>query len=200
MQRPDETPTEPGTQSLTLALTCDATLSGLRAVLDDVRLRWAYAEREADTGLGTCYDLREGRPLGAPHDGNRPGVPLQQWQHGRAFGPGLEVAWWREVTGYRLRAVTEGPLPAGVAWESASAALHPVGQPYLVQLHGSLDAESDPDRPTWSEARIPRHLTYPVTGAGDGPPVRVALQVQALAQEGRVVLIRLLEVIGLEED
>jgi len=171
-------------------------LEALRRVLAENNLRWVYAERMADTGLGTVADLLAGEPLGAPKDGSRPGVELARWKHGRAFGPDLEVDWWREGEAFRLRALSEATLPQGVEWQEPGdgPALVAVGAPRAMTLYGTHDEKSPPDRPTWSEARVPRYLAHPVHIDGS-PPSRVALLGQDYAQRGVVVLTRLVGVV-----
>jgi len=174
----------------------EVNLETLRQVLASADLRWVYAERMADTGLGTVADLLAGEPLGAPKDGSRPGIELERWEHGRAFGPQMEVDWWREGETFRLRALSESKLPEGVNWQEpdngpASVAM---GAPRAMMLHGTHDEKSPSDRPTWSEARVPRHLAYPVQ-VGSPPPERVTLLGQDYARRGVVVLTRLVGVV-----
>ncbi len=173
-------------------------LKTLRQVLSDPRLIWVYAERMADTGLGTVDDLLNDSPLGAPEDGNRPGVKLERWEHGRAFGPDLEIDWWREGEVFRLRALVEGDLPKGVEWSEPEdgAALVAVGVSRSILLYGTHDKKPSPDQPTWSEARVPRHMAYPVQFEGS-PPHQVMLVGQDYARLGVVVLTRLVEVVPL---
>lgn len=173
----------------------EVSLETLRRVLAENNLQWVYAERMADTGLGTVADLLAGEPLGAPQDGSRPGVELARWEHGRAFGPRLEIDWWREGETFRLRALSEVALPQGIDWREPDdgPALVAVGAPRAMMLYGTLDEKSPPDRPTWSEARVPRYLAYPVP-FDDSPPERVALLGQDYARRGVVVLTRLVGV------
>ncbi|MEJ5312388.1 MAG: hypothetical protein WHX52_21700 [Anaerolineae bacterium] len=174
-------------------------LETLRRVLAENNLRWAYAERMADTGLGTVADLLAGEPLGAPKeyvdpDAARPGVSLERWEHGRAFGPEMEVDWWREGKTFRLRVLSESQLPAGVVWtEPDGEAPVAQGTPRPMLLYGSHDDKSPQERPTWSETRIPRHLAHPISS--DKPPRRVALLGQDYARAGAVVITRLIAVV-----
>lgn len=177
----------------------EVSLETLRQVLGHADLRWVYAERTADTGLGTVADLLAGEPLGAPRDGRRPGVELARWEHGRAFGPHLEIDWWRDGETFRLRALSEDTLPPGVDWQEPDdgPSLVAVGAPRAMTLYGTLDKndeKSPPDRPTWSEARVPRHLAYPVPFESS-PSARVALLGQDYARRGVVVLTRLVGVV-----
>jgi hypothetical protein len=181
---------------LTIRVARGVSLEDLQQVLSDSRLIWVYAERMADTGLGTVVDLVNGKPLGAPENGCHPGVKLERWEHGRAFGPEIEIDWWREGEVFRLRALSNSDLPGPVEWLELEeeATLAAVGGPRLVLLHGSYDTGSAPTRPTWSEARVPRHLAYPVQFGGLAPQ-RVALLGQDYARQGIVVLTRLIEVV-----
>jgi hypothetical protein len=170
----------------------------LRQVLGHPGLRWAYAERMADTGLGTTVDLLDSQPLGAPTDGRRPGVDLERWEHGRAFGPDLEIDWWCEGETFRLRALSEKAPPEGIPWMGIGDGLEAVGSPCKMLLYGAFDQGSNSERPTWSEARIPRRLAHPLK---DEPrPERVALLGQDYARRGTVVLTRLVGVVpGVDE-
>jgi hypothetical protein len=177
-------------------------VEGLHQLLAVPDLRWVYAERMADTGLGTLADLLAGEPLGAPKGTSRPGVGLEQWEHGRAFGPGLEIDWWRKGEAYCVRALAEGDLPGGgngLDWEEGPE-LAATGKPRTVLLHGTLDPKWSPERPTWSEARVPRHLAYPVPVGNPSPPRRVALWAQDYERDGVVVVTRLIEVTPCQVD
>jgi hypothetical protein len=189
-------------RKLTVYVAEKATLDNLRTVLADARLRWAYASRMEDTGLGWLRDLLDGRPLGAPLNGDRPGVPLDHWTEGRAFGPDLEVDWQCEGQTYRLWALLEeGVFPAGVTWQTPSdERLSAIGSEHWILLHGTLDKKSLRERSTWSEARVPRHLAYPyVPEDGDSLPDRVALAGQDYGRGGMVVRTRLVDVVPVEK-
>jgi hypothetical protein len=193
---------EQDARELTIRLAEKVTLDNLRAVLGDKRLTWAYASRIGDIGLGWLCDLLDGRPLGARLNGERPGVPLDHWVEGRAFGPDLEVDWWREGETYRLRALLEtGDPPDGVAWSELAdeRVTASAGRRYIL-LHGTLDKSSLRERPTWSEARVPRRLAHPHESEdGDPLPERVAVVSQDYERNHVVVLTRLIEVMPMDE-
>lgn len=175
-------------------------LEVLRSVLTDDRLTWAYASRTEDTGLGWLEDLLAEEPLGAPQTGERPGVALDRWEEGRAFGPDLEIDWWRAGETYRLRALMEQgepPQAKGISWEATGEPLESLGGQRAVLLHGMLDEDSSSEQPTWSEARIPRHLAHPY--AGDEGALQVVLVGCDYGNQGAVALTRLIEVISLAE-
>src|SRR3989304_7655836 len=80
-------------------------LADLSRALQDSRLGWVYAERMENTILAEIKDL------------SAQGVELDQWEHGRAFGPQVEIAWWRAGLGFDLRAIVEkGNPPQGPQW------------------------------------------------------------------------------------
>lgn len=177
-------------------------IEALQTALSDERLVWAFASRMEDTGLGWLRDMLDERPLGAPPAARRPGVPMSRWEEGRAFGPNLEVDWWREGEIYRLRALLEeGSPPADVDWgEPVGGPLSASGDERYELLHGELDKDSSGDLPTWSEARIPRRLAHPYEAPqGREPASRVSLVVQDYARDGAVVLTRLLRVTSAQE-
>ena len=137
----------------------------LRECLSDPRLRWVYAERVSDVVLDELQEWLAG-PVG-----------LENWLHGRAFSSEMEIAWWQEESMFSLRACIEnGTPPTGPTWQP-----DPGGSQLTRQseeemlLFGEYDPEKgDIQQPTWSTARIPRYLTYPVSG---NPTERVALKV-----------------------
>ena len=157
----------------------------LRQLLADSDLRWVYAESLTDTILAYTGDFL----LGKDKD-------LLQWEHGRAFDETLELDWWRTGQAFRLRVLTEGDALDGVDWKGPEATLQPVQPaPYPLRLHGTYDKDSaDTGRPTWSEARIPRHMAYPVKVGEGNPPDRAALRALDYTHAGCVVLTRLVEV------
>jgi hypothetical protein len=186
-------------RELSIYVVEQASIEDLRTALGDERLTWAYASRMEDTGLGWLRNLLDEQPLGAPPSDRRPGVPLTRWSEGWAFGPELEVDWWRDGGTYRLRALLEeGEPPQGVDWgEPVSTALRANGGERYVLLHGELDKDrsASAGRPTWSEARIPRYLAHPCQiQEGTDPPRQVTLVVRDYACNGAVVLTRLLKV------
>lgn len=188
---------EQNERELSIYVIEQTSIEELRAVLSDERLTWAYALRMEDTALGWLRDLLNEKPLGAPLDGVRPGLPLKCWTEGRAFGPQLEVDWQRDGETYHLRALLEeGEPPQNVDWGVPDGAtLRAHGGEHYVLLHGALDESSEAGRPTWSEARIPRRLAYPYDPQAEmALPQRVALAVQDYARDGVVVLTRLLQV------
>lgn len=196
-----ETKTEKAHRALAIRTASGISLKTLRKVLVDSDLDWVYAERMADTGLGTVADLLNGEPLGAPKDSSRPGVRLEQWEHGRAFGPELEIDWWREGEAFRLRALSEGDVPDSVNWTEPGDGPVPVAVDGLrpMVLHGSYDDKSPPERPTWSEARIPRHLAYPIQFEDSSPSRRVVLLGQDYVRGDVVVLTRLVKVVPFDK-
>lgn len=117
--------------------------------------------------------------------------------HGRAFGPKSELAWWRvadDTYELRLLTVASPPLAEGVVWGEAIP-WEPWGTAIWTRLYGELDTDRSQQSgiSTWSEARIPRYLAYPLEGK---PSTRVLLKTQAYARDGIVGLTRLLAVAG----
>jgi hypothetical protein len=173
---------------------------------------WLYGEAMLGSALTTLPPLLAGDPPG-----------WQAWTHGRAFGPESELSWRRQEDGrYRLRLLQDSGAPppgvdwgAGQTWEVwvAPAAQTPAAQtpaaqtpaaqtpaaqtPLPTLLHGTLDdgRSRESGQASWSEARIPRYLTYPVQidleRLAEDVNVRVTLSVQAYAQHGVVGLTRL---------
>jgi hypothetical protein len=157
-------------------------LALLEVSLGDDRLSWLYAERMEDVCLDWLADLLETRGQeGAEH-----------LTTGRAFGTGLEVDWWKESSGYRLRAMLEdGNPPDGVAWHEATGLdlQCGLGDEHQLVLWGTYDRELG----AWAEARIPRPFPHP--GPWDeSPPARAALRVRDYRRDGAVVLTRFLKV------
>ncbi len=143
---------------------------------------WLYAERPETTELLWLAESQ---------------ADWQQWPYARAFGPESELNWQRQEDGrYTLRLLTDAPPPVltGLDW-GAAAVWQPFGSEQSTWLHGRLDEDRSEVQGelTWSEARIPRWLAYPL-GAETAPPERVVLQVQTYAQGGIVGLTRLLAV------
>jgi hypothetical protein len=153
----------------------------LETVLRDERLQWIYSERMEDVHLDWLVDLLDGET----------NVPLDRLDTGRAFGMTLEVDWWREAEGYRVRALLEaGDPPTDVAWtEVASPTLvcSPENEHPLL-LWGTYDEELG----SWAEARIPRPLSYPTRWDSSTPPERVVLRVCDYHRDGAVVMTRFL--------
>jgi hypothetical protein len=161
-------------------------VAGLVSALRDPRLRWVYAERTADIVLIGRDDLLDGS------------LPLERWTHGRAFGPELELAWWRSGDQLQARAVvTKDEPPGGIDWEPhAIQDWEPQtqrGQATL--LLGERDPDVPGDDPKWSEARIPHYLEYPVAGSA----ARVTLVRQTYRHRGVIVAWRLVEVRGVSQ-
>lgn len=160
----------------------------LRQSLADSRLKWVYAESLSDTILAYTEDFLR----------NENGENLLRWEHGRAFDEALELDWWRTGQTFRLRLLTEAGVLDGIKWNEPEAlVLQPVqDEPYPLRLHGTRDEHTaSSERPTWSEARIPRYMTYPIQiGKGQEPPHRVVLRALDYARAGCVVLTRLVEV------
>jgi len=156
----------------------------LRQLLVDSDLKWVYAESLTDTVLAYTGDFL-------------PDKDLLQWEHGRAFDETFELDWWRTGQAFRLRLLTENDVLSGVDWDESEAVLQPVQQePYPLRLHGTCDKDpDDTGRPTWSEARIPRRLAYPVqVDEGIKPPERVLLRALDYTRAGSVALTRLVGV------
>lgn len=175
----------------------NVTASALRQALTDPRLRWVYAERMEDIVLTAC--------TGWPPDG----VPLERWCHGRAFADELELCWWLrdserddsdDGARYDVRAITVGDAPAAEAihWQ-AKAIDDDEGTVSQWLLIGEQDTDRESDRPSWSVARIPRYLYYPVPEQKI-PPERVAVWTKAYRHAGITTLHRLLAVKGVETD
>ncbi len=156
----------------------------LRQLLSDSNLRWVYAESLTDTILAYTGDFLPDKDK-----------DLLQWEHGRAFDEALELDWWCTEQTFRLRLLTEGDILDGVDWNEPDSVVQPVqDEPYPLRLHGKYDKKhtASPERPTWSEARIPQHIAYPVeVGEGEKPPERVVLRALDYARTGCVVLTRL---------
>lgn len=165
--------------------------AALRQALEDPRLRWVYGERMEDIVLITRTRWLDQE------------ITLEHWHHGRAFAPALELSWWqRNGERYEVRAITAGDPPTGIdwdLWESDWDSWQPDATiPWL--LVGEHDTDRESDRgPSWSVARIPRYLYYPVPEL-DAPSTRVAAQARAYRQQGMITLHRLLEVKGVETD
>lgn len=163
-------------------------LSTLRQALNDPRLQWAYAERMEDNVLLRLSDLFVGPP------------DLGRWHHGRAFGPTLEIAWWRVGESLSLRVWAEsGQPPSGPSWQPDPDGRQ--AQPLAIEkllLFGEHDAararRGEP--PAWSAVRIPRYLHYPVAGQPD----RVALVVQTYQLAGLRREQRFVELLGVTSD
>lgn len=148
---------------------------------------WLYAERMEGTEL-----LRLADALAAT-------LPWTRWAHGRAFGPESELAWWRQADGhYQLRLLTEGNVPDGsISWQANEPLT--ADPPYQSLLFGAYDDDSAAGIPSWSEARIPRRLHYPLP-ADSQPAKQVALRLQNLRRHEIAVGTRLLavEAVGAE--
>ena len=95
-----------------------------------------------------------------------------------------------------MRLLTEGDVLEGVEWTGSETTLQPIqDEPYPLRLHGAHKGSDEDGRPTWSEARIPRHLAYPVeVGKEENPPEHMALRALDYARAGCVVLTRLVKV------
>lgn len=162
-----------------------ATLAQLAQALEDARLLWVYAKRLEDIVL-------DARPAWLAA-----GVPLERWDQGCAFGPELELCWQRRGDTYEVRAITEAPPPEVVAWIAWDMGGWRADDGALARwlLVGERDADRESGAPTWSEARIPRYLAYPVPDP-TAPPERVALVARVYRCDGLVALHRLVCVEG----
>jgi hypothetical protein len=152
------------------------------------RWRWLYGE--AETGVELAYLA---------------GMDWRLWPHGRAFGEQAELAWWRQADGrYQLRLALEtGSLPTitGITWGSPETWW--VWEPEAARtlLHGRYDVGRSQEigQASWSEARIPRWLHYPVSVDAAQPKpelVRAVLLTQSYRQQDG--LVGLTRVVGLE--
>lgn len=159
-------------------------VAGLTNALRDPRLRWAYAERMEDTVLTWRDTLLNGS------------VALDRWTHVRAFGPALELAWWRSKDRVTARAVVAsgGAPPSGIEWQPyPTDDWEPQSQQGVdMLLIGERDPDAPAHEPQWSAARIPRYLEYP----GEGSARRMAMVRQAYRRQGAIVAWRLVEVKG----
>jgi hypothetical protein len=157
----------------------------LTEALRDTRLHWAYAERLEDTVLTWRDALLNGD------------VPLKRWDHGRAFGPEMEVSWWRRDEGYEVRAIiSTGQPPAVILWTRLDTGGWQAEDDHVALLIGEHDADRPTDVPTWSAARIPRYLPYPVEVSERKTPLRAALVVRVYRAGGIIVTQRLVQVKG----
>ena len=156
--------------------------TALGQALADPRLTWVYAERLEDIVLAECEIWLTGP------------APLQRWSHGRAFSSTLEVAWWQEGDNVSVRAIGTGTPPAGITWEAQDTSGWGPDPDVAQLLAGQLDTDHPYSQPTWSTARLPRYLAYPVMG--EPPPERVALVVRSYRVEGVLVTERLVSLEG----
>jgi hypothetical protein len=154
---------------------------------------WPWLYGEAETGL-LLQKLADAR------------AEWKAWRHGRAFGPAAELDWWEEEGGryrgrYRLRFLAASVAPPddpALPWSDAEEWDAWDDEPAVTLLHGTYDRDRSQtqERPSWSEARIPRWLHYPVdVPAADAPEaLRAVLVSRAYAQNGIVGLNRLIEI------
>lgn len=152
------------------------------------RWRWLYSE--AETGVELTYLA---------------GVDWRLWPHGRAFGEQAELAWWWQADGrYQLRLSLDTGRPpdiTGMTWGSPETWRSWRKDVVQTLLHGRYDVgrAEEIGQASWSEARIPRWLHYPVTVDAAQPKpelVRAVLLTQSYQrQDGLVGLTRL---VGLE--
>jgi hypothetical protein len=164
----------------------EMTLARLEEALQDARLLWVYAKRLEDIVLARRDDWAAS------------GIPLARWEYGCAFGPELELCWWRRDhggDGYDARAITAQTPPDGSAWTAWDMTDWLPDPPAPWLLVGERDEDRAGAVPTWSTARIPRYLTYPASDP-TAPPERVALVAQTYRQADCVTLHRLLRVEG----
>lgn len=150
----------------------------------DGRCPWLYGE--AETGV-TLARLAE--------------ADWRRWPHGRAFGQAVELAWWREGNGrYRLRLCLERGAPPddlGLTWGTPESWLPRSADHEETLLHGSYDVDGSREigQASWSEARIPRWLHYPLDVDGEAAgadQIRAVLLTRPYCQsDQRVGLTRL---------
>jgi hypothetical protein len=159
---------------------CGVTDDQLATAIMDERLTWAYAERLEDILLGKRDDLLCPR--------------LESWIHARAFGPRMELSWWRLPKGIQIRCIVlDGKPPASISWIHEQIEWQPVaGLLDRILLVGEHDPRVESDRPLWSTMRIPRYLAYPL----ESNSPRVALVQQVYSHNGYTGAIRL---VALEE-
>lgn len=148
---------------------------------------WLYGEQMTQITLAYLVEELEISPSA-----------WRQWSHGRVFGDTCELAWWSlSKDQYALRLLIEsGDQPPGLAWGVGEEWL-PWGGVNATLLHGSLDTKRSKEsgQPSWSEARIPRYLHYPVKvnldTVQEDDVIQVILETQPYAQHGVVGLSRL---------
>jgi hypothetical protein len=169
-----ETTGNPGTVTTrTAANVTTATLAKLLAWGRDEGWQWLYGEGVTEIVLTWLAPALAAEPAAWP-----------QWTHGRAFGPSGEVSWWLEADGhYRLRCLSEAdaqPLADEIAWsEAVTWQRWPVGNHWgnasETLLHGSFDSgrTQASGQSSWSDARIPRYLHYPVEVDIDQAPAEM---------------------------
>lgn len=166
-----------------------ATTTQLVTLIQSESWTWIYAERPQGTVLD-WYDSLTSENIG-----------WEEWSHGRVFSQAAELSWWRQARDrYSCRWVSSAAAPSEVPWQESFITSLPE-QPERTLLHGEWDKDSK-NPPTWSEARIPGHLKYPIAQAeGLTEGARVALQIQHyMGKDGEVVtrLISLELVIPME--
>lgn len=164
-------------------------LSVLRKALLSTEAHWFYAERMEDVTLCWMPDLEKEQTW------------PQEWLEGRAFGAKVELDWWREGEQYQLRwlGVTPPTQAQDITWKDGPM-LQAIGSERQIVLRGELDESTADVHPTWSEARTPRRLSYPVAPTGEEWPRRVALIVQDYGTDSRIHLTHLLRVVGYQEE
>lgn len=144
----------------------EVSLSALQELLAATAWTWAYTERQADIVLTKRAALLEGNQ-----------APVAQWEHGRAFNAELEISWWQRGASYDVRwiATTAMTAPVAISWNVLDTSEWTASEQRWL-LIGERDANRKDTVPTWSVARIPRYLPYPLElEAGASSPTRVAL-------------------------
>jgi|GEM_PF-2127575 len=144
------------------------------------QVKWVYAERAEETVLISKPDFLA-LAIG-PH----------AWHHGRAFSPGMEIAWWQNRHGLQVRAILsdeqEFPELGIIQWQD-TIALEPAPAREHLLLLGQRDSQAVAESPSWRTARVPRLLHYPAEGNWG----RVALLVQPYQSSGILSTQRFLE-------
>ena len=84
--------------------------------------------------------------------------------HGRVFAAEGELAWWRlSPDRFECRHLTAGAVLPFNGWQTDMIGADAQHEHHL--LHGLVDLTENnvpADPPTWSDARIPRYMSYPV--------------------------------------
>lgn len=159
----------------------NVSMSDLRKALGDERLRWVYAERLQEAVLTCRKDILEGD------------IPLDHWTHARAFGPELELSWWRNQGHLEVRAILtekEAPLPGPLSWQPYPTEGWDSVFDDQVWLSNNSAPQQSGNVPAWSTARISK---YKCSLSNEQSPQFGVLQ-RLYFYEDLVIAYRLLEV------
>jgi len=157
----------------------------LKAVLQNDRLQWVYAERMETTILQFLSDFLS------------VDIAWPAWLHGRAFGEKMEVAWWRKDTCVDLRAVVEDDtmLPLPSLWVS-----DPEGNALTNFVDESLllvgECNSGQAQLIWTITGMPKGLQYPLLSQLKAGETRAHLRQRVYLRSGQAYDRRLLSVVG----